>query len=89
MKVKPITPYERLKRIAREWADSVIYAHRRVMLTYKNASNQSACFRLDELYERTIAAEQLGYDVLVTAVDGNLVVQYRKKAPDVPWEIRP
>ena len=45
-------------------------------------------WKLLDLYERTKAAEQLGYDVQIVAGDDGLSVYYKKKVPDVPcaWQ---
>lgn len=39
---------------------------------------------LHDLYERTKAAEQLGYDVQLVATDQGLSVCYKKKIPNIP-----
>lgn len=45
---------------------------------------------LSELYQRTYAANQLGYNVLIEANEGgNLEVKYRKKQPIIPYQWRP
>ncbi len=43
---------------------------------------------LQDLYERTKAAEQLGYDVQPVANDEGLSVRYKKQIPVIPfsWE---
>lgn len=78
-----ISPYTRLLNVAREYARRVIYPRRIVMFYYERA-------QLTELYERTVAANDLGYDVQVTADAENrhIVFHYVKRA-EVPWELRP
>lgn len=82
-----INPYTALKRSAREWAFSVVHPRRVQMFYYENAGVGS----MRVLYERTAAAQQLGYNVrlYVKDDDGHLYVEYRKDHPDVPWEFRP
>jgi hypothetical protein len=40
---------------------------------------------MKQLFERVSAAEQLGYDVTVTATDEGLVFTYIKKISERPW----
>jgi hypothetical protein len=81
----PISPYVRLRDIARRFASAVVYPERKVMWTYTKAQLGGA-FRIDDLYHRTAAANTLGFDVVLTATDDGLRVDYRKRAPDAPSE---
>lgn len=90
MKPKPITPYQRLKDEAKEWAFSVVYPWRRQMWRYpKEKLNREGGWSLSDLWERVAAAEQLGHVVQLKATDEGLIVEYIRKAPDAPWSFRP
>jgi len=81
-------PYNRLKRICSSWADKVQYPHTVFMWRYPK-NKLSSTWSLTDLYERTQAAQDLGYQVIITAdkSDG-LNISYQKKAPERPWELR-
>lgn len=85
MKKKTVSPYEQLRLRAKEWATAVLYPHSVGMRFYKKESLANG-FRLDDLYERVAAAEQIGYDVVLVAMDNGLHVRYRKRPPAVPWQ---
>lgn len=85
--MKKKNPYQRLLEDIKEWCLNVRSRHEVIMWLYpKNRLNEG--WTLHELYERTRAAEQLGYEIYVTADDRGLHVLYRKKLPTVPyaWE---
>lgn len=87
-KPKPITPYRRLKDAARKFAASIEYAPTRRMWTYPK-DKLGHQWKLEDLWERTKAAEQIGYDVVLEAHDTEgLIVRYRKKPDQTPYEIR-
>lgn len=90
MKTKPISPYERLRKDCAQWAFEVIRRSYRTMWTYPNVgSGDKTGWRLDDLYQRVAAADQLGYDVVLATKDHALEVRYVKRIPDAPWAIRP
>ena len=82
-----MNPYTRLQGEAREWAVSVVHPERRVMWRYPK-DKLALSWPLDELQQRVVAANQLGWDVVLVADDGGLLVQYRKRHDSPPWEIR-
>lgn len=83
-KRKVVTPYARLLEEIQDFGRKVRYPHTVTMWNYPKA-NLSSSWRLDDLWERTQAAEQLGYEVNLVANDEGLRVVYRKKAPPIPW----
>ena len=83
-----ISPYTRLKKIALEWAVEALYPSTRTMWCYPKNRLQTESWCLTTLYERTAAAEQLGYDVKLKATDNGLEVRYVKKVPELPWELQ-
>lgn len=87
-KQKPKTPYQHLLERAREWAHSVNYGHRTTMWKYPKGKLGDG-WSLTDLYERTRAADQLGYDVTLVAGDEGLCVVYRKRPKTVPYEFAP
>jgi hypothetical protein len=84
MKSKPITPYIRLLSEAKKWAFSAKHRHTVSMFWYARAKLGDG-WSLTDLYERTKAADQLGFDVRVVAKDDGLHVQYVKRCPEIPY----
>jgi hypothetical protein len=82
-KEKPITPYQRLMTKARGFSAQVLYPEKKTMWHYPKAK-LSIGWSLADLWERTAAAEQVGYDVRLKATDAGLVVEYVKR-PEVPF----
>ena len=78
-----ISPYTRLLNMAREYAWQVVNPRRIMMFYYERA-------QLADLYERVVAADQLGYDVQAIADTENrhIVFHYVNRA-EVPREFRP
>lgn len=68
-----VNPYTDLKQRARTWARSVLQPKDRLMFRYAK-KDLSAGWDLRDLYERTIAARQLGYRVEVRSSDDGLSV---------------
>lgn len=83
--MKPITPYTRLLSQVKQWVHSATYRHTTAMFMFPKAKLGIGWSVLD-LYERTKAADQLGYDVIVKAADDGLHVQYIKRVPPIPYE---
>lgn len=85
MKTKPKTPYQRLLEDIKKWCYKVRCRHEKIMWMYpKKRLNEG--WNLGDLYERTMAAEQLGYEVRLIANSEGLTVIYKKQVPDVPYE---
>lgn len=78
-------PYNRLLRIARQFAFDTKYRHRKAMWSYPK-DKLTTGWRLDDLAERVQAADQLGYDVQLKVVEGSLHAEYVKR-PSVPSEL--
>ena len=85
--MKRVNPYRRLQQIAMEYASQVDWPEKKAMFLIPIAKvrNQTAFSFLD-IYERTKAAEQLGYRVVIEARDDGLSFQYIKKPPKIPYE---
>lgn len=88
MTTKRESPYHRMQRYFREWAQDVVYARRKTMFLYKKSSLDTG-WSLSQIYERTIAANQLGYEVIVQADNDGLHFKYIEKRPtEIPWDAR-
>ena len=85
LRKKPITPYQRLLDDIRDYVGKIKYRHKRIMFVFKEVKKRQS-YTLDDLYERVIAAEQLGYDAIIETRDGDVVVSYVKKLPDARYD---
>lgn len=84
-----VNPYQVLLEEAQDYARKVQDRHKKTMWSYPKAK-LSVGWGLNDLAERTAAATQLGYDVVLTVNEGgDLVVTYVKKPPLAPWRFRP
>ncbi|MDH4038990.1 MAG: hypothetical protein OEV86_16065 [Candidatus Krumholzibacteria bacterium] len=90
MKQKPKTPYQHLLEDARKWAFEVEHPRMAPMFLYDaKAIVNRVGFRMDDLRERVLAADQLGYDVRVRVDnDGNLRAEYVKRPSLAPYKLR-
>ena len=90
--VKRVTPYQRLFKEVQEFVFSVKYPQKADLFFYsKSEINSGSAWRLDAVYQRTMAAQSLGYEVIITADGNGLQMSYRKK-PDyteLPFPLRP
>lgn len=86
MPKKPINPYMTLLSDIKEFCRKLKFAHRRVMWVYPKAKLGGE-WNLKELWDRTAAAAQLDYEVILKATDDGLVVEYRKII-ETPWQWR-
>ncbi len=84
--MKPVSPYERLKKRATQWAFTVVYAKRISVWVWKKPEGDLLLLR-----ERVSAANALGYDVKLSVQDeGTTLAVHYVKRPDVcPWEFEP
>lgn len=83
---KRVNPYSRLLERITRFCREIKYAHRRTMFTYPR-DRLNAGWRLDQVYERVSAADQIGYECVVIADDTQLRIEYRKKV-EIPYEFR-
>lgn len=79
--------YQLLKEIARTFANNVKYRHTALMFELSKDDIKSSGYSLLELYERTLAAQQLGYDVVLSVENDRLKIKYVKQPPPIPFEI--
>lgn len=89
-KAKKKNPYQMLLDRIREFISDVRYRHKVSMWHYEKKFIEEEEHDLEDLYERTAAAEQLGYEVHLEAKEGGLFVYYVKNPPfdEMPpeWE---
>lgn len=65
--------------------NKVFHRHTKPFFLYKR-ENLSTGYTLNDLYQRTHAAQELGYTVILTADDEGLHTAYAEKLPTVrPW----
>lgn len=81
-------PYTRLKALASAWAYKAAFPKRTHMWLYPKAKLLDNTWTLADLYQRVAAAEQLTHDVVLRATDDGLVVEYRERCPQIPFEFR-
>ena len=86
---KPKTPYQHLLEDVKKWAFGVVYPKRTTMFFYKKDSLRAGSWVLWDVYERTKAADTLGYDVKITAEEDGLYMRYVKRPDLAPIAVRP
>jgi len=85
---KRLNPYQRLFETMATYCRKVEFRHHVLMLHYpRDEINKGSAWKLRGLYERTLAADQLGYDVVLRAQEDRLQVLYVKKLPEIPMEM--
>lgn len=85
MKTKPVTPYERLIRQFRTFANEATWPRRVQMFSFaKDKLTPGNSWRLDDVYQRALAAKVCGYSVEVRADADGMSIEYVKARPDWP-----
>ena len=79
-----INPYQRLLDKVVSFCDSLKNRHLRIMFIYPKEELNTNWGML-QLYERVVAADQLGYDVKLKATTEGLEVWYEKRV-EIPIE---
>lgn len=83
------TPYRKLLERVRPLFRELVSPQKHIMFWYKKETIVSVNgVSVLGLYERTLAAQQLGWRVVVSARDGGLVFEYEKEKPPIDWELR-
>lgn len=86
MTQKRKNPYQMLLEEARKFARNLKCAKRSSMFLIPR-KRLGESWTLDDVAERTLAADQLGYDVLVIVTDKDLLFEYRKRI-EIPWRFQ-
>ena len=85
MRTKPINPYARLMWKFRKWMATCRNRRRTLMWTYSMSDLVAQkAWRLDGLFQRVEAAQQLGYEIHLTADNIGLHVKYVEGLPESP-----
>lgn len=79
-----MNPYNRLLGEIKDWCKEIKVRHKANMWRYPK-EKLDGNWSLADLYQRTQAAEQLGYDVQLEAKEDGLFVVYVKKI-EIPWK---
>jgi hypothetical protein len=83
------TPYRRLLERVRPLFKELTNPQTRSMLYFETEEIVSGVeFRLTEVYERTLAAQALGWRVVVSAGENGLFFEYEKCKPYIEYELR-
>jgi len=80
--MKTLNPYQRLLREVRQFIFLILHTTVTGMCYFGADSFTGPtvkAFRLDDVYHKTLAAQQLGHEVTVTADVDGLHFSYRKK----------
>lgn len=84
---KRTNPYTRLKLIAQQYIFDI--KHRKAIpLWWHRKEDLGDGWSLEGLYQRVLAAKQLGYSVELRADKKGLDVVYVKDMPRTPWELQ-
>lgn len=85
MEKKRMNPYQMLMKDIQEFCGKLLHPKTKGMWFYpKDKLNDT--WKLVDLYERTAAAEQLGYDVILISTDKGLEVKYQEKRPEPRYD---
>lgn len=79
-------PYTRLLNEIRVFCLSLRRREKQVFTIPK--AKMAEGWRVDNIWERTVAAEQLGWNVEVKATEAGLVFWYVKKPPAIPYNFQ-
>lgn len=86
-KAKRKNPYQMLFDKIIDFCSKVKYRHKVCMFNYdKPEEGSEFSFDLQDLYERTRAADQLGYEVRMEVNDSDNLCAYYVKKVDIPYE---
>lgn len=89
MIAKKKNPYQHLLEEVQRYCAKIKTPRILSMWRYpKDKLEQAGGWSLRELWERTAAAKQLGYEVILTAQPEGLHVEYREAMPEVPHSWR-
>lgn len=86
MKTKPKNPYVTLLKNIMSFCRKLKHQHT-VGMFYWSVENlkPEKAWRLDDVYQRTLAAQAIGYEVVLEANEKGMEMKYRKKV-EIPFE---
>lgn len=81
-----MNPYTRLKQRVHEFLSELrsISNSEQVMFNYLDADLKNGSFSLQDLYQRTLAAHTLDYEVVLRPTDKGMSAVYRRRFK-LPW----
>lgn len=86
MKQKPIMSYQRLLLIGHKFANSIKWRNKANMFWYSAEKMRGGTgYRLDDVYQRVLAAQDLGYEVMIIADSSGMQLKYIEKIK-IPME---
>ncbi len=89
MIAKKKNPYQHLLEEIQHFCVKLVNLQTLSMWQYpKGKLDQPGGWGLLGLWDRTAAASQLGYEVVLVAHEDGLLVKYRKRVPEVPFSWR-
>lgn len=87
--MKRLNPYTRLLNEVKAYVRKVKYRRIINMFVFsKKALEGNDAWNLNDVYQRTLAAGTLGYDVQLIADEKGMRINYIKKIPDDSFEWR-
>lgn len=81
-------PYTRLLEKCAVWATRVRGPKILPMFVMRDVMNADLSYSLKDVFERIVAADQMGFDVQLRVSDKDLFIEYVARAPEPPKEIR-
>lgn len=84
--MKQLNPYLRLLSEIRKFCHDLKFRETREMFNVPTKDGKT--YSLEDVKQRTAAAEQLGYEVILEAKEAGLIIKYRKKLPEIPFNWR-
>ena len=79
-------PYQMLLDKISDFCQNIKYRHQKLMFIYP-IDKLANTWTMNQLYERVVAADQLGYDVVLKSTNNGLEVHYIKQI-EIPIEWR-
>lgn len=88
MKTKRTNPYTSLLGQIKGFVAKLKYRHTVALFYWKAESLiPTQAWRLDDVYQRTLAAQSLGYEVVIEADEKGMTMKCKKKiSPPYCWE---
>lgn len=81
----PKNPYTKLLNDIRKFCSKLKHARRTPMFYFsKDTLKPHNSWRLDDVYQRALAAKELGHEVILEADENGLHIKYREQTP-VPY----
>ena len=86
--MKPINPYMALLSEIKDYVFKCHYGRKEVESIRFLKTKQPGLWNLNEVHERIFAANQIGYETIVTIDKENLLFSFREKLPEIPYKFK-